>query len=97
MLNPEKAQRCLEAMVHNIFKWVSSDKMCSSFAVCCLLINISQTANISENGSIYFGGQEHYSNILGLAFIILLLNHIIVFSASVFSLFITRSYNNMSA
>ena len=64
MLNPEKAQRCLEAMVHNIFKWVSSDKMCSSFAVCCLLIIISQTENISENGSIYFGGQEHYLNIL---------------------------------
>ena len=26
MLNPEKAQGCLEALVHNIFTWLSSDK-----------------------------------------------------------------------
>ena len=38
MLNHEKAQSCLvEALTHNIFKWLSSHKMCNSFAVCYLL------------------------------------------------------------
>ena len=90
MLNPEMAKRCLEAMVHNIFKWLSSDKKCSSFAVCCLLISISETANILGNGLIHFGVFEHFR--VG---IILLLNHIIIFSTSIFNLFITKSYNNI--
>ena len=61
MLNPEKVhvQCCLEAIAHNIFKWLSSDKMCSSFEVCCLLISISGTANISGNCSIHFGRRKN--------------------------------------
>ena len=64
--------------------------MCSSFTVCSLLIYISETANISGNGSIHFGGHKNIiGTFLGLAFIILLLNYIIVFLALVFSQFIT--------
>ena len=84
MFNPEKAQSGLEATYYfhicHLIKYVTVLQYFLFFMVSGRLIYISETADISGNGSVYFGGHKNISwKCSGLAFIILLLNHIIEF------------------